>query len=171
MKPVGVTAGVTWNDRTMQVFVPISTSLEANAAVLDNRRLNKQLLKAVQILRTIQGITSGWRNHPAVIAWRYHPAALANYAEAVAEELRQRGIRCEKSAAMLAEGNPGDPIILPPWFGDEAVHASHRARLLQKDPAHYGQFGWTEDPDGAEYWWPIWTDEGGVYRLERRGKR
>jgi hypothetical protein len=29
----------------------------------------------------------------------------------------------------------------------------HRAALLAKDPAWYGQYGWKEEPK-IEYWWP-----------------
>ena len=41
----------------------------------------------------------------------------------------------------------------PPWFGDDAFHASHRSNLLRKNPEHYGKLGWTE-PDNLPYIWP-----------------
>jgi hypothetical protein len=44
-------------------------------------------------------------------------------------------------------------LVLPPWWGDERLHASHRSNLLRKDPAHYGRFGWAEPPD-LPYFWP-----------------
>ena len=46
-----------------------------------------------------------------------------------------------------------DRAFLPPWFGDEAFHRSHRSNLLRKEPQWYGQFGWTEPADLA-YEWP-----------------
>lgn len=43
---------------------------------------------------------------------------------------------------------------MPPWLGDEALHASHRSNLIRKDPEWYGRFGWTEPPD-LPYVWPV----------------
>lgn len=43
---------------------------------------------------------------------------------------------------------------VPPWLGDERVHASHRSNLLRKDPVWYGQFDWTDNPTDP-YVWPV----------------
>jgi hypothetical protein len=43
---------------------------------------------------------------------------------------------------------------MPPWFGDERFHSSHRAALLWKAPAIYGAYGWTETPC-EDYFWPV----------------
>jgi hypothetical protein len=42
---------------------------------------------------------------------------------------------------------------LPSWWGDDAVHASHRSNLLRKLPEHYSRFGWSE-PCDLPYVWP-----------------
>ena len=40
------------------------------------------------------------------------------------------------------------------WRSSQAQNeVNDCAALLAKDPAHYGQFGWTEEPK-IEYWWP-----------------
>lgn len=43
---------------------------------------------------------------------------------------------------------------MPPWFGREDFHASHRSNLLRKHPDWYRQFGWYE-PDDLPYVWPV----------------
>lgn len=45
-------------------------------------------------------------------------------------------------------------VVLPPWFGNAALHASHRSNLLRKDATFYGQYGWTEKDD-LPYVWPV----------------
>lgn len=45
-------------------------------------------------------------------------------------------------------------VEMPVWLGRDDLHASHRSRLLQKDPEHYGQFDW-DDPTDLEYVWPV----------------
>lgn len=51
----------------MQTFLPY-TDPEKCARVLDNKRLGKQRVEAIQILNVLLGVTQtkGWRNHPAV---------------------------------------------------------------------------------------------------------
>jgi hypothetical protein len=40
-----------------------------------------------------------------------------------------------------------EEIIVPPWFGFQDLHSSHRANLIRKNPSHYrDQFGWNESP-------------------------
>src|SRR5215213_3292474 len=43
---------------------------------------------------------------------------------------------------------------LPPWLGDERVHASHRAALVRKDPEFYGPVFPDADPS-VPYFWPV----------------
>lgn len=137
----------------MQTFLPYADFDEC-ARVLDRQRLGKQRVEAYQILRTLTGLSQGWRNHPAVRMWAGHARALVRYGLAVCREWRRRGYRDqmgERLAAMLPHiaGTHDDP----PWLGDERLHSSHRAALLAKAPEHYGQFGWAETP-GIDYYWP-----------------
>lgn len=136
----------------MQTFLPYPDFHES-ARVLDRQRLGKQRVEAWQIVRTLTGQSAGWRHHPAVKMWEGHGPALVTYGIAMCEEWIGRGYKdtlLERFQAIVA---PGWPIHLPAWIGDEALHASHRANLLRKDPAWYGAFGWTEDPT-APYVWP-----------------
>jgi hypothetical protein len=47
-----------------------------------------------------------------------------------------------------------DSIEMPPWVGDDRVHASHRSNLLRKDLEYYSKYRWKE-PRDMEYYWPI----------------
>jgi hypothetical protein len=138
----------------MQTFLPYP-DFAATAQVLDSSRLGKQRVEAYQIIRTLDGVTKGWRNHPAVRMWRGYEPALLQYGTAICDEWDRRGypdtVR-EKLVAHLREQDA--PVPVPPWLGDEEFHASHRSNLLRKDPEWYGRFGWTEPPD-LPYYWPV----------------
>lgn len=135
----------------MQTFLPYP-DFARSVRCLDNRRLGKQRVEAYQILRTLERFNDpqrpGWRNHPAVLMWRGYEDALRLYMNTAITEWIGRGFRNTMTLAPI-EGTPD----MPPWFGDPAFHAAHRANLLRKDPAYYGQFGWTEAPT-MPYIWP-----------------
>jgi hypothetical protein len=148
----------------MQTFLPYP-DFAASARALDTRRLGKQRVEALQVLRAIVRPDYGWRHHPAVRMWRGYEEALGAYAVAICREWRGRGfadtvdasmgeelaavgITAVRSQAELAEAG-----ALPPWLGDERFHVSHRASLLRKDRDWYGPiFG--EVPD-VPYVWPV----------------
>lgn len=134
----------------MQTFLPVPT-FTLSAHFLDRQRLGKQRVEALQILRTLQGKSSGWANHPAVHMWRGYEVALAVYGAATCDEWLLRGYkdgcRAEFIAAMSA------PLVFPPWLGDEAFHLSHRSNLVRKMPEHYRRF-WPDVPDDLPYVWP-----------------
>lgn len=145
----------------MNTFLP-HVSFSASATVLDRARLGKQRIEVLQLLRALSGETKGWVNHPACKMWRGYEGALVNYGLAVCNEWIHRGYSdtCLQKIWDLeirARWNPENP----PWLGDRAFHASHRAALLYKDPVHYGQFGWTEKPavpnskGSLPYVWPV----------------
>jgi hypothetical protein len=138
----------------MQTFLPVPDFAES-ARLLDDVRLGKQRVEAFQIVRTLDGVTQGWRHHPAVKMWRGHEPALLAYGLAVCAEWRRRGKAdtvAEKLATHLREAHV--PVEAPSWLGDPALHASHRSNLLRKDPEFYGRYGWAEPPD-LPYLWPV----------------
>ena len=81
--------------------------------------------------------------------------ALATYHNACIDELEARDAVHSMERLIVVAEPP-----LPPWFGNAAFHASHRAALLYKDSKWYTQFGWTEKaatPDvkgSLPYVWP-----------------
>lgn len=143
-------------EAAMQTFLPYG-DFERSARCLDNRRLGKQRVEAFQILRTLERLDDpqrrGWRNHPAVRMWQGYEDALRLYMNTMITEWRRRGFRNTMELAPVA----GTPAA-PPWLGDPAFHAAHRANLLRKDPAYYGRYGWTESPD-TPYIWPTLRTE------------
>jgi hypothetical protein len=139
----------------MQTFLPYPDFTES-AKVLDRLRLGKQRVECKQILMTLNWESTGWKHHPAVRMWKGHEAALAKYALAMCYEWAWRGYRdslAEWFVSRLEEGIlPFCTHELPKWLGDDYIHSSHRAVLLYKDPEHYGQFGWTEEPQRSVKW-------------------
>ena len=53
----------------MQTFLPYADFAET-ARVLDQRRLGKQRVEALQVLRALFIPGYGWRHHPVVRMWR-----------------------------------------------------------------------------------------------------
>lgn len=149
----------------MQTFLPYP-GFTASAEVLDRRRLGKQRVEAVQVLRALVRPGYGWRHHPAAAMWAGYEEALTRYgldvcavwsalghgdtcAATLVSDLRSAtGIRAAKLQPELAAAGE-----LPPWLGDEDVHRSHRSALLRKDPEYYGRF-FTDVPPDLPYVWP-----------------
>ena len=132
----------------MQTFLPYE-SFQASAKALDNKRLGKQRVECIQILKALRGESKGWRHHPATVMWQGHEEWLCAYLEQCLCEWRARGFKNSISVPLREWRMRED---YPPWLGNEKFHASHRSNLLRKDPVHYGQFGWKEGPDLPHYW-------------------
>ena len=145
----------------MQTFLPYP-DFKMSAACLDDKRLGKQRVECLQILRCLSGITKGWRNHPAVKMWHPYVGYLNLYGKAICKEWIKRGFKdtCLQKIvqATIAFGPYAYKYGKPAWLGDPTFHASHRSNLLRKNPEHYGRFGWTE-PDDLPYVWPVRKDE------------
>jgi hypothetical protein len=165
----------------LQTFLPYA-DYSASAAVLDNKRLNKQALEAWQILMTLTALDpagdyrepKGWRNHPAVLLWRGHESALLDYTGAMVTEWISRGYkstifdkaqRTYETAMLRGVVSDNQPAEQPAWACDptflDRFTSSHRTALLAKNYDWYKQFGWPEDTGSApatyEY---IWSQEG-----------
>jgi hypothetical protein len=133
----------------VQTFLPYS-DYDQVAQVLDNKRLNKQILESYQILKVLSGQspTGGWRNHPAVLMWKGHESELYKYAHRMMNEASLRGITITKNYSNLKElekkckGMWGKG--LPAWFMDNdklmRVLTTHKVNLFHKDPLYYSSF-------------------------------
>ena len=138
----------------MQTFLPYDSYTET-AKCLDYRRLGKQRVETLQILRALSGESRGWVNHPATRMWRGHRVHLISYGITICEEWIARGYKdtCgEKILAYLDAAYAADERYAPSWLGDTSLHASHRSNLLRKFSEHYSQFGWTESDDLPYVW-------------------
>ena len=123
---------------SVQTFLPYP-DFEQSARVLDLKRLGKQRVETIQIVRALTRPTYGWANHPAVLMWKGYEEALGRYgltccevwtergfgdtcAVTIAADLRSFGIDAIRTQTELAAGE-----ALPPWLGQERVHLSHRS--------------------------------------------
>ncbi|NYF17178.1 hypothetical protein HDC37_002006 [Microbacterium sp. AK009] len=141
----------------MQTFLSYPGFVES-ARVLDRRRLGKQRVETLQLLRAVTIPDYGWRNHPAARMWRDHLPALVAYGLIITDTWIAGGGSDTVRPLVLAfapevEGLPQDAIPMPPWLGDEAFHLAHRSNLMRKDPEHYRPF-FGDIPDDLPYIWP-----------------
>lgn len=161
----------------MQTFLSSTESFKRIAQELDNKRLNKQVLEAWQLMLTLTELNpagehrdpKGWRNHPAANMWRGHENGLALYATVMCDEWLARGYKSTmipKIQATLTRafelGRAKPELTFPDWLEDkdkyEQIASTHRVALLRKDYEWYSQFGWAEDtgtrPPYYQYLWP-----------------
>jgi hypothetical protein len=160
----------------MQTFLPYP-DFAACARVLDTRRLGKQRVEALQIVRALLVPDYGWRHHPAVLMWKGYPEALGRYGLEVCGEWRARGFADTCQPKILADlSRLGVELVrgqeelaaagaLPPWLGDAALHRSHQSALLRKDPEFYGP-RFPGVPDDLPYVWPVRSEQS--LEAERR---
>ena len=149
----------------MQTFLPYP-DFERSARVLDAKRLGKQRVETIQVVRALTVPGYGWANHPAVLMWKGFEEALGRYgficcevwtelgfgdtcALTIATDLQQSGVERVRSQGELAAAG-----ALPPWLGDDTVHRSHQSALVRKDPAYYRPL-FPDAPDDLPYHWPV----------------
>jgi hypothetical protein len=165
----------------MQTFLPYG-DFDRSARALDDRRLGKQRVEALQVLRALTRPVYGWQSHPVVLQWKGHEEALACYAFCVCDEWRHRGFADTVRASIAtelaetlgitkvrAQADLGAAGELPPWLGDEKFHVAHRSSLVAKDPDFYLQ-RFPETPGDIPYFWPV-RSEAVVAREKARAAR
>lgn len=167
----------------MQTFLPCP-GFRASALVLDRRRLGKQRVEALQVLRGLVRPGYGWRRHPAVRMWAGYEEALVRYGLEICRAWCDLGHQDTCAATLVADftdfaaSRPAAPTAtpsaptprdqaglaaageLPPWLGDDAFHRSHRSALVRKDPAVYAPL-FPDVPDDLPYVWPASDRESG----------
>ncbi|WP_369211768.1 MSMEG_6728 family protein [Streptomyces flavofungini] len=149
----------------MQTFLPYP-DFTRSAAVLDQARLGKQRVEALQVLRGLTVPGYGWRNHPAVRMWIGYEEALVRYGLDMCALWVSEGRADTCATTMLTDftgHRPGAPVRaqaeladageLPFWLGDEAFHISHQSALVRKAPEFYAE-RFPGVPDDLPYVWP-----------------
>ncbi|MEV6528694.1 MSMEG_6728 family protein [Streptomyces sp. NPDC051639] len=149
----------------MQTFLPYPDFMQS-AAVLDEARLGKQRVEALQVLRGLTVPDHGWRRHPAVRMWVGYEEALVRYgldvcamwtaearADTCAASLTTDFARYRPGATVRVQEQLADDDELPPWLGDAAFHRSHQSALVRKAPEIYTLF-FPDVPDDLPYVWP-----------------
>lgn len=74
----------------VQTFLPYA-SFRRSARVLDSRRLGKQRVETLQVLRALEIEDYGWKSHPVVRMWRGYTEALVTYGKEMVVEWKMRG--------------------------------------------------------------------------------
>ncbi len=160
----------------MQTFLPYADFVQS-AHALDRKRLGKQRVETIQVVRALTRPGYGWANHPATLMWSGFEEALGRYGFAcceawtelgfgdtcaltIATDLRAAGIDTVRTQSELAAAD-----ALPAWLGDEALHRSHRSALVRKDREHYRPL-FPDVPDDLPYVWPVRSPS--VLAAERR---
>ena len=131
----------------MQTFLPYTLYPEA-AGALDTRRLRKQILEVVQILKALDGGRT-WAHHPVTLSWRYNVLSLANYGLWCCDTLRARvreNMYPEQYAYLenTQWATTKDGIEAPVWR-QQTLLDSHRGHLYRKDPGYYKAFAEFKD--------------------------
>jgi len=155
----------------MQIFLPEYTFAES-AAVLDQKRLVKQLLEGRQIMTALSGNSKGWVNHPATRMFRGHAGVLYYYLACIRNEMERRGYKWENNwheIEIMYSTYFYNERIYPKWMltGEFAkVVNTHRANLHLKAPELYPQYAlevvnYRDDVccDRCNYYWPTHVKE------------
>ena len=139
----------------VNTFMP-HPDFEQIAQVLDNKRLGKQRVEAMQILNVLEDPTrKAWRNHPAAVQWRGYTEHLKLYINTMIDEWIKRGFK--NSMKKYEVANAAALLARLPWFVTcKAVNLSHQASLIRKLPEHYGKFFFDVPEEFSKYSY-IWT--------------
>ena len=153
----------------MQTFVPYA-DFEASARALDTKRLGKQRVEVIQIVRALTVPGYAWSQHPAVLMWKGYEEALGRYGLTTCEVWLELGFADTCAATIKADlAKVGITDVrtqpeleaagaLPPWLGDERFHVSHQSSLVRKDPEFYAP-RFPGVPDDLPYHWPTQVAE------------
>ena len=115
----------------MQTFLPYD-NYEQSVESLDDARLRKQCVEVGQILDAIIYKT-GWKNHPVSKMFKNHTNSLVTYGLYACVEAKMRGFKWEKNYdKTVGFYNHQNCDDMPEWVGDQELHDSHKARLLEK---------------------------------------
>jgi len=148
----------------VQTFLPYP-DFERSARSLDARRLGKQRVECLQVVRGLTVPGYGWRHHPAVKMWRGHLEALGRYTLTCCEVWTETGRADTCATTVVTDLTAADVSRirtqaelervgdLPAWLGDPAFHRSHQSALLRKDREFYGPL-FPGVPDDLPYVWP-----------------
>jgi len=150
----------------VQTFLPYA-GFEASARALDLKRLGKQRVEVIQIVRALTVPGYAWKSHPAVLMWRGYEEALGRYGLAMCDVWVERGFDDTCAGTITAdlaaygvtpirtEAELREAGAVPPWAVDgDPVVESHRSALVRKDAELYGPLFPEASPD-VEYVWPV----------------
>ena len=86
----------------VQTFLP-HPDFEASARALDQKRLGKQRVETIQVVRALTVADYGWANHPAALMWKGHEEALGRYGFVCCEVWLELGFGDTCAATIAAD--------------------------------------------------------------------
>jgi len=114
------------------VIIFITGTFTETAIGLHKNHRFKQCVEAHQIIRVIEGVSKGFRHHPAVKMWQDHVEALKDYFNIMLKHaIEIDGVNTTMEYYQVK------PYEMPWFMSYMPFIYSHRARLHQKNPAHY----------------------------------
>ena len=126
----------------MQVFI-IGSALET-AKILDKKRLNKQIIECQQILKSINGETKAWANHPCTIQYRKHVNWLISYMHCLKAIFNKDIHKARIWNAYALDNTPN--------FHTQDYFENMKRRLYTKNHEHYKQFEYLGESYENWYW-------------------
>lgn len=151
----------------MQILVP-HYAFDDCVNTLHARDLQPQLngiLAVIEALHTPDEETP-FGNHPLVRMWRGHEPQMLTYGLKLLERCTEvdQGIPMQVFTnkanletlewALQVETSGEFSMELPPWWGNEAIHAGHLSELIRQRPTHYGNL-FPQHPDVLPVIWPV----------------
>jgi hypothetical protein len=139
----------------VQTFITDSF-YSTTAYILDDKRLNKQITEAGQIIDILAGKKVYYVNHPAVRMWVGNVDALKYYYNIMLKVWLERGKNYKNPPFKLSVLE----LYHPTWTNDERVHETHKQRLLQKDYEFYKpKFPNIIVDNSIDYLWPVMKND------------
>lgn len=152
----------------MQTFLPYLGKAESAyayyeecAGLLDQKRLGKQRVENLQIMKALLLGGTGWVNHPAVKMWKGYEWSLLMYQSAICKEwIHQFSFKdtCLDKTILLYFKNTDLSSTAdhsdPPWLYNRAMILSHQSNLIRKDPEYYRK-KFKGVPNDLPYIWPV----------------
>lgn len=133
----------------MQTFLP-SPNYIRSVRCLDDKRLGKQRVEALQIINILEGRSKG-NNHPAILMWVGYIDSLKYYCNCCIDEWVRRGFK-----NTMQKYDIPFQCKKPWWVGNKDFHRAMRARLIAKDKEYYlPQFPLDEGFNDGKYFWPV----------------
>jgi len=130
----------------MQTFIT-HKNMAISAKNLDNKRLGKQRVEALQIFECLMVKESksyknkSMRNHKAVKMWKgYEKFLLEVYITEILFEWQIirgfKNIKCLSKYKKYMKYTEKQSLVKPLWITNEFIE-SHRSSLIEKNPQHY----------------------------------
>jgi hypothetical protein len=121
------------------IWLPFANT-KKNLDVLNDQHVFDVVFQGLQCLRHIYAGQLKWRD---ARAWAAAPAALLLYVHRAEREMVRRGYDPEPRVirAHVALSDQGYSLapVPPRWYGEPALHLSHRSHLIRVAPTYYAQ--------------------------------